>query len=530
MSLISSSLAISESASFLQSELEDENQRKARLIQLFCLVAICLQLGAVASIVISHFITGTGNYRVVPAFLVYFVLVLISYRLASAGRCKRASWLLVGSTTLVTLSINLQSGTALPLHLILVMTIVLASVLLETKGTILVATVCIVFTVSLTIAQDFLRLYTPFVKTDQESISGVNIVLPLIVMPTIVAILLFPARAQARLLQRQNSRLSAALRELEARQEAIEQVSQQVLLLSAELKVTANQQSSGSQEQVANVAQVSSTVQELSNTAAQIAQVAEQVNQSAETMAADIEEIESTSHLSVNQSQDGTVAVQQTVLVCKEVAGLYDQLLQTLSELNNRSLQTRRIMEILSSIASETHLLALNAAIEAAGAGEYGSRFAVVAQEVKSLAARSSQSSQEVVAVIQQIEKAINSAVQVVESGYTKVQEMEKVAGQAGTVIEGMRRVSEQAQKQALSISKVSHDVQQLSSAIKTSTVEQHSASQQVLGALSGLMAVAQQNAAGSLTVTSTVNQLEGMSSRLKIKLNGPAHLEGAIA
>src|SRR3569623_982112 len=123
-----------------------------------------------------------------------------------------------------------------------------------------------------------------------------------------------------------------------------------------------------------------------------------------------------------------------------------------MKELSSRHVKMLRILDLLNSIAAETHLLSLNAAIEAVGAGEHGERFSVVAQEVKNLANRSSAASREVLAIVQEIEQVTTEVVEVAESGYTKAQEMAQEAEQTGVVIDGMRQISEEAQQQAASI------------------------------------------------------------------------------
>ena len=81
----------------------------------------------------------------------------------------------------------------------------------------------------------------------------------------------------------------------------------------------------------------------------------------------------------------------------KDHSSLKTAPISILNEFSLKSAKMRTILDLLKSIAAETHLLSLNASIEAAGAGEQGVRFGVVAQEVKHLATRSSSASKEVV-------------------------------------------------------------------------------------------------------------------------------------
>ena len=90
--------------------------------------------------------------------------------------------------------------------------------------------------------------------------------------------------------------------------------------------------------------------------------------------------------------------------------------------LGERSQQIGEIIDLINDLSDETHLLALNAAIEAAGAGEHGRRFAVVAAEVKSLANRALAAAKEVKGVIAEIQQATNAAVLAAEEGGKEVE------------------------------------------------------------------------------------------------------------
>jgi methyl-accepting chemotaxis protein len=313
--------------------------------------------------------------------------------------------------------------------------------------------------------------------------------------------------------------LLVANESIEQRQQSSKEVSQEVFDLAGVLKNTAGQQAQGSQEQVGAVVQINSSMSELSATAMNIADLAKQVRHAAETITGESRRIEATTARTSSQSEKGRSAVGQTVAVSSEVGQLYQQLLATMNELNSRNHKMRRILDLLGSIAAETHLLSLNAAIEAAGAGEYGERFGVVAHEVKDLAARSSQASKEVVTIVHEIEEVTGQAIASAQDGFHKAREMEEVAVQAGTVIEEMRQLSEEAHDQSCSISDSAQKMQELSGIIKNATEQQRTANQQVLTALSGLTVIAQQTASGSTDVSKTAVNLEKVSARLNVTL-----------
>jgi methyl-accepting chemotaxis protein len=349
-------------------------------------------------------------------------------------------------------------------------------------------------------------------------LAGVSLAITFLLF-TVVFLALRTRVKNTRQIREQKERLQIALSEIQDRQQSSEKVSHKVLLLAAELKATAGEQAVESQEQVSTLTEITTSVNELSQTSGAIAEQAQQINQAISRIAVDSQRIAETTSRSARKSEEGIKSVERTQIASQEVAQLYQELLEMMHQLNEKNANMRHILDLLATITNETHLLSLNAAIEAAGAGEYGDRFRVVAQQVKNLATRSSQANKEVVSIIRDVENMTGQVVNSAEDGYSKAVEMQTVSVQAGNIIEGMRDVSLQAERQAQFINQSAHAVSELSEIIKIATNQQRTASQQVLSALNSLNDSAHQSAMSSNMLSNTATDLEEVSQNLSSSL-----------
>ena len=159
------------------------------------------------------------------------------------------------------------------------------------------------------------------------------------------------------------------------------------------------------------------------------------------------------SKLSVENAKNGGEVVNKTVKHMNAITITVANSAKIIRELGERSKGIGEIIRVIDDIADQTNLLALNAAIEAARAGEQGRGFAVVADEVRKLAERTTIATKEIASTIRAIQAETNSAVAAMDAG---IQEVDKGAGLAVQAGVQLQKIMGGARKVAEMISKIS--------------------------------------------------------------------------
>jgi len=228
---------------------------------------------------------------------------------------------------------------------------------------------------------------------------------------------------------------------------------------STELQAAATQQATSARESATSMAEITTTISELLATSRQIAQSAQQVAGVADQTA------------SAARSGDSTVQVATASIA--SIRRQVDLVVDHTLELGRKSQQIGAVLDIVAELAEQTNILAINATIEAAGAGESGRRFSVVADEIRKLADRVAGSAKEIRTLIDDVRGAVNSTVMATETGSKAVdagaREFQQVASAFGQIA-GMVITATQASREIeLSTKQQASAVEQVNLAIGNS-------------------------------------------------------------
>ncbi|MGL5993236.1 MAG: methyl-accepting chemotaxis protein, partial [Aeromonas sobria] len=179
-----------------------------------------------------------------------------------------------------------------------------------------------------------------------------------------------------------------------------------------------------------------------------------------------------------NQAVTGDEVVQQSVSMIEQLAEEIASAGNTVREVAKASEQIGSVLAVIQSIAEQTNLLALNAAIEAARAGEQGRGFAVVADEVRSLAGRTQHSTAEIRGTIEQLQRAVGATVTMIEHSVSQAGESVERANQAGEALSRIKGAVNSIRDMNAQIATASEEQSSVSDEITRNIVSVHEISQ----------------------------------------------------
>jgi methyl-accepting chemotaxis protein len=289
--------------------------------------------------------------------------------------------------------------------------------------------------------------------------------------------------------------------------------------------------------------EVTSTMHEMSvnvqnvvkNTQVQASSVAE-TSASIDQMVTSIQRVADTAKLLVDISHRSREEARSGMLTMdKATEGLNrtSQAIQSSSEiidvLGRRADDIGKIIEVIDDLAEQTNLLALNAAIEAARAGEHGLGFAVVAEEVRKLAEKSTQSTKEISDLIEGIQKEAREAVENMEKSTAMVQEglvlnkdlsvaLDKISDVVSEVYKFSQEIGAATTEQSTGsaqIAKATNRLTEITQEINSSVEEQASGAQAVVRSMERMRELVQQSSSSSTELAATAEQMSKLSRAL---------------
>ncbi|MCW8987480.1 MAG: methyl-accepting chemotaxis protein, partial [Gammaproteobacteria bacterium] len=285
-----------------------------------------------------------------------------------------------------------------------------------------------------------------------------------------------------------SSAFNKMLEKFEALIQQIQSSSVQLAAASEEVSAVAQESSNSILQQRSETDMIATAMNEMSATVQEVANSAESAAGAA--------------HSANNDAQGGSAIVKNTARVIAQLVADVADASNVIHQLERDSENIGSILDVIKNIAEQTNLLALNAAIEAARAGEQGRGFAVVADEVRTLASRTQESTQEIEEMITKLQNGAKHAVEVMVKGQNQAVEGEQQAKEAAESLEAITRA----------VSTIS----EMNTHIASAAEEQSATADEMNKNIINISQVSEQTASGSEQTTIAANELAKLASDLQ--------------
>lgn len=261
----------------------------------------------------------------------------------------------------------------------------------------------------------------------------------------------------------------------------------------------ANQISSSSEEMAAGAMEQTSQTSDVANSVDEMTRIILDNTKNASYAAETAKE-------AGEKAKRGGDVVTQTIAGIERIAVVVENSAKTIFTLGKNSDKIGEIIQVIDDIADQTNLLALNAAIEAARAGEQGRGFAVVADEVRKLAERTTKATKEIALMIKEIQKDTSNAVSSIKKGTEEVDKGKQLANEAGMVLNEIINVAEKVREAAYQVAAASE--------------EQANSSEQISRNIEGINNVTREASAGINQIARAAEDLSRLTVGLQNMIN----------
>ncbi len=291
--------------------------------------------------------------------------------------------------------------------------------------------------------------------------------------------------AMANSLNRMLEKFQQSMSKVSRTTERLATTSEELTAVTRETTDAVNRQRSETDSVAAAMNEMNATVQEVSNNASNAANSASEANQ---------------------QTLHGKQIVNDSIAAIERLAEEISKASEVINHLEKDSEAIGSVLDVIRGIAEQTNLLALNAAIEAARAGEQGRGFAVVADEVRTLASRTQESTQEIQVMIERLQDGSRRAVAAMEEGANQASVSVEYASKAGDALE--------------TITQAVGQISEMNTLIATAAEEQSAVAEEINANVSNISHVADDTATGANQVTSESEKLAQVAVELQTMVN----------